>query len=280
MKFPVNSASEIYFGNTSINEVYLGSNKIWPMTPAFSPTDISGLLLWLDASDSSTLYDATSGGSLVAADGTIGRWEDKSGNNRHATQSTIASRPIRKTSIQAGKDVVRFDGSNDFFNISSLNGLANSYTFFGVAKRASVNSNFCFAGVAQAGGSNYFPAFARIRASENTYVLAANGGAPEEDNHSTYSTSNAFGSTSWFQATQMSSPSSASLRLNETSLSPLATSNAGQSNNFTAIGMSGGDAGVQGFTNSDFAEILYYNSVLSNENIQLVESYLKNKWSI
>lgn len=77
---------------------------------AFSPLDLSPSL-WLDASDSSTLFDATSGGSLVAADGAIARWQDKSGNGNHATQSTFGNRPIRKVANQNGLDAVRFEGS-------------------------------------------------------------------------------------------------------------------------------------------------------------------------
>jgi hypothetical protein len=83
----------------------------WPR--AFvDPASVSGLQLWLDASDASTLYDATSGGSLVAADGAVARWEDKSGNARHATQATAGKRPVRKTSIQNSKDVLRFTAAN------------------------------------------------------------------------------------------------------------------------------------------------------------------------
>ena len=82
------------------------------------PSSIAGLELWLDASDSSTLYDATSGGSLVTADGEVARWEDKSGNNRHATQSTSSGRPIRRVSVQGGKDALDFDGWDDALNLS------------------------------------------------------------------------------------------------------------------------------------------------------------------
>lgn len=71
----------------------------------FSPLSLSPAL-WLDASDASTLYDAATGGNLVAADGTIARWEDKSSNGRHATQATSGSRPIRKTAQQNGLDAV------------------------------------------------------------------------------------------------------------------------------------------------------------------------------
>jgi hypothetical protein len=86
---------------------------------SIAPNAVSGLLMWLDASDASTLYDATSGGSLVSANGGIARWEDKSGNARHALQSSSSQRPLRKSGIIGGKDVVRFDGSNDILNLNN-----------------------------------------------------------------------------------------------------------------------------------------------------------------
>lgn len=83
--------------------------SIWPVP---SPAAISGLQLWIDASDSSTLYDATTGGSLVAADGTVARWEDKSGNARHFTQATSNVRPVRKTNVKNSLDAIAF--TNDW----------------------------------------------------------------------------------------------------------------------------------------------------------------------
>jgi hypothetical protein len=123
----------VYLGGSVVDKLYLGSNAVYtavspPDAPTnvaitveddFAPSDITGLQLWLDASDASTLYDATTGGSLVAADGGVARWEDKSGNARHMTQGTAGSRPARKTSIQGGLDVLRFDGSNDFLSVPS-----------------------------------------------------------------------------------------------------------------------------------------------------------------
>ena len=77
-------------------------------TPADTTT-----ALWLDGADSATVFDAVSGGSTPAADGAIYRLEDKSGNGRHATQSTLTNCPIRKVASQNGLDSVLFDGSND-----------------------------------------------------------------------------------------------------------------------------------------------------------------------
>jgi hypothetical protein len=74
----------------------------------FSPLSLSPAL-WLDASDASTLFDATTGGSLVAADGAVARWEDKSGNARHATQATLSLRPER-----SGDALLFSDGQKGF----------------------------------------------------------------------------------------------------------------------------------------------------------------------
>jgi len=65
--------------------------QLW--TPAELGSDLA---LWLDATDTNTLFDATSGGNVVADNGAVARWEDKSGNGRHATQDTAANRPTYK----------------------------------------------------------------------------------------------------------------------------------------------------------------------------------------
>lgn len=49
--------------------------------------------LWLDASDSATLFAADTGSTPATVGGTVGRWEDKSGNARHVSQATSANRP-------------------------------------------------------------------------------------------------------------------------------------------------------------------------------------------
>jgi hypothetical protein len=105
---------------------------------SWTPAQIS-TALWLDAADSSTLFDATSGGSLVAADGAIARWEDKSGNTRHFTQATSGSRPQRKTAIQNARDVLRLDGTADFLE-QAFSAWGTSYSVVLVGKPTSVAS--------------------------------------------------------------------------------------------------------------------------------------------
>jgi hypothetical protein len=97
------------------------------------PSGPSSVKLWLDASDASTLYDATTGGSLVTAGNTVARWEDKSGNANHVTQSTANNRPTRLAADLNGLDGLDFDGTNDSLDTATAVGNA-PLTVFVVAK--------------------------------------------------------------------------------------------------------------------------------------------------
>lgn len=116
---------------------------------SWTPADIA-TAIWLDASDASTLYDATTGGSLVAADGAVARWEDKSGNARHFTQSTSGRRPMRKTAVQNALDIVRFDGTDDSMRLlTGLSGMIQNVSGATVAavlshRTTPTSSRVCF----------------------------------------------------------------------------------------------------------------------------------------
>lgn len=74
--------------------------------------EVQGCKLALDAGRPS-MYDATSGGSLVSADGAIARWEDQSGNGNHLTQATSSYRPALKVSEANGYGAASFDGGDE-----------------------------------------------------------------------------------------------------------------------------------------------------------------------
>jgi hypothetical protein len=97
----------------------------------WAPTDLTGLQCWLDASDSTTLFDSLTGGSLPANGGGIGRWEDKSGNGYHAddlvNNSVVkidTARPTRVVAAQNNRDVINF-ASQGFDHLSSAPMLRN-----------------------------------------------------------------------------------------------------------------------------------------------------------
>lgn len=98
--------------------------------------EIQGCQIALDASIPSSLFDATSGGSLVAANGSVARWEDLSGNGRHVTQSSSTIRPLRRVANQGGLDAVEFDGSDDrLINASISVALPTTSMAFGKATK-------------------------------------------------------------------------------------------------------------------------------------------------
>ena len=71
-----------------------------PLDTRFSPKNISGLALWLDATDSaSTVIDTG-----------VTTWKDKSGNGRDFTQTTGANQPTLTT--LNGKTALSFNGSS------------------------------------------------------------------------------------------------------------------------------------------------------------------------
>lgn len=77
---------------------------------AWTPAQLSGLALWLDAADPNTI---TLNGS------TVSQWRDKSGNSRHANQATATSQPAYTTAGLNGRNVLTFDGTNDLFELAS-----------------------------------------------------------------------------------------------------------------------------------------------------------------
>lgn len=87
-------------------------------SPFFSPTQISGCQLWLDAADSSTL-------TLTAS--TVTTWRDKSGNGRNAT-APIA--PTLVQGIQNKLPAIYFNGASYF--TGSLTNTTNQQSFFAV----------------------------------------------------------------------------------------------------------------------------------------------------
>ena len=259
------------------------------VTPvAFSPSFISGLQAWYDASDASTLYDATSGGSLVAADGGVARWEDKSGNSRHATQATSASRPLRKASVQGGKDVLRFDGSNDFLTSSDFLDLSlsgDAITAFAVVKRQTTGAYHAILSKFDSTGSastedGWTFRFTDTNKIGATFVKDASLTTKVSDSTVSASSFTLFG----FKAVAGSLTTSIVLYRQGAILASSVTSSSVQTMDNTTYPV---QIGIELFRGSlyyaysgDIAEIIIYNSALSDADRSSVESYLTTKWGI
>jgi hypothetical protein len=72
-----------------------------------------------------------------AGNGFVTTWYDQSGNARSATQSTAANQPqivsAGSVVLKNSKPSVNFDGTNDFFSLSSNIATSTNYSFFSAA---------------------------------------------------------------------------------------------------------------------------------------------------
>lgn len=241
-------------------------------TSVFSPLSLSPSL-WLDASDASTLYDAISGGNLVAANGLVARWQDKSGNSKHATQGTPSKQPMRKIAVKAGLDAIRLDGTADTMQVSMItlptfisvfvvqSCVGNPHKFFMEQSDAVdlVKSGFWFNGVENT-------SWGMRRISPDSYHFGAS-----------FSGVNWTG-TGWSLAEFLYNGVGTTYK-NGVFNSNITYIGTAVRNENTTDNLNIGSRGQSSlFLNGDLGEILIYPSALSSANRASVEAYLMAKW--
>lgn len=247
-----------------------------------SPSEFANLTGWWDASDASTLYDATTGGSVVAADGQVQRWQDKSGNGRHFIKD-VNDGPTRKTSIRNSRDVIRFDGTQNYFKsdgwaMGSI-GASSGFTVFVALNAASISTNFStpylFDNVVLLSDEyNSFAGF-YFRSSGSVGVALYD---PTERSVSSSYTAN-----TWAVISFTYTGSEIQIRVNGTGLgSQSAASN--PSNWLTSDTLYPVNLGQMAFYNNffdgDLGELVTYNASLPTADREAVETYLMNKWGV
>jgi hypothetical protein len=92
----------------------------------FDPRSLSGLAVWLDGKDNSSVLNSISPDTPATTTQTVRRWLDRSGGANNADQETGTNQPI----YQSG-GLLDFDGTNDRLSLSNL-GLARNKTFLAV----------------------------------------------------------------------------------------------------------------------------------------------------
>lgn len=227
---------------------------------AFTPADLPNLALWLDSSDTSTLWQQHDGTVQALSNGdVIGRWDDKSGNDYHVLQSTTSLKPLKQASG------IKFDGSDDRLEktgVTTINNDDMTYFFVGEAQtsgngltlilgtliletRIYTDGDF---GILRGDGANWdlFDTTSAPGIGPNIYVARMNGSAVDIFING--------GSDEIAGTSARASTASATIR----------------------IGYRDGGTRHDGHEN----EHILYNAALSDENIAQVTQYLASKWGI
>lgn len=225
----------------------------------FHPEEISGLSLWYDPQDASTITE--SGGK-------ISQMDDKSSNGYDATQGTGANQPSYMT--VGGIDSVVFDRSNSNYMVADAAAslCLSPYTIFMVGEAVSHVLQF-------------FCSFHLTNSNRNLFGLTAGGSARWVmfDTTSFYNIADAEDYIDQrLVVTVLVNNSSATCYTNlDEQLSPAASLPI-TANRFS-LGMEW-DASPSDFWDGTFQQLLIYNRILSNNERQMVTQWLIRKLNI
>jgi hypothetical protein len=205
------------------------------------------------------------------------QWDDLSGNGRHATQGTAANQPVIVANALNGRQVRRFDGSNDSLVFPSgfmpINDSARTVYVVGKQRisTSGLRSLFCYGGTTDLSRWNI-----RFNTNELNIECAnrlASGGAVANptDFHilgCLHSGGSLSAGASMFIDGQIRS-----LSFSGAATGLLVTTDTNQGIGFRR-------AVPDSFFNGDIAEILVFQSILSTENRRRIEGYLSSKYNI
>ena len=241
----------------------------------FNPSRITGLDLWLDAADGDTLFDATSGGNFVRTNGSaVKRWEDKSGNLKHATEATAA--PILSVAEKNGFNALNF-ATSKYLTCSFTSKTFTAQTVFLVLKFSTSADSFGRAFTQSILNDNdyaisghYIPA---LRNATNNQISSYAGVAARSPVSATNAT--------WYIARARHSGSALTTKLNATEGASFShTLNRG----FTIYRIGSGYIAPVGaasaFWNSLISEVIVYDKSLTDSQSDLVTNYLNSKWAV
>lgn len=239
---------------------------------AFTPRSISGLALWLDASDGATLFQNSDGTvPATASSDPVGYWGDKSGNGRHAVQATAGSRPTISATAQGGRKNLSFVQKHLIGSFSPE--LASTdYTVAAVVQTntGANNNQRVFSTAASTG--NDFGSGRVIPILNNAQVVGglsayANANVSPVTGFATYGifTGVLGGGTVRNSINRGRGQSVAATQTTATAK--------------YGVGTDGHHGGTALFTGS-IAELLYYSRALSDSEVRRIETYLSNRWGI
>lgn len=254
------------------------STAFGSQTPTlFSPTQISGCQLWLDAA---TTFSGFSNGQ------TISSWTDKSAN---AFSGTAANSPTVRTNVQNGLPIVRFNGTNQYIDFGNILNLGtNALSIFAVTKFVQPPSTIDFGGWI-VGKTSYRGNYGRWGLGYDAFYTTGIMAYFEESNSTVVQPSFVFDPSTKFNiySSQTNRTSYARVYQNGTlgaqsNISLTATNLSNTDRLYVATyGNSNGTAPLSTYNlNGDIGEILVYFANISDTQRQQIEGYLAWKWGL
>lgn len=224
----------------------------------WTPSEISGLYLWLDAEQG--LYQDVGGATPAINDSDlIALWQDQSGNNRHVSQETEDKRPLLKLDIKNGLPVVRFDGSDDFLQ-ATVAADASKTLFIVTRSLSGSGSNRACIGYDDIASFYWNPGDGAGWLWWEPVINC--GGTITAWNVLAFKLTSAASFTTYLNGVQVDTDNPADEITTSTTLTLAARTST------TAFG------------DVDIAEVIIYDSALSDSDRALVDSYLSTKWAI
>lgn len=229
---------------------------------AFVPTDITGLDLWLDAADTSTISETSN---------VVTQWRDKSGNDHHANPYVGGNEPDTGTRTYNERNVVDFTTPTEVLDVlyPALNHIsrADNTVIIVMASDNTSQSGYALGGETSSGADRYIlgAQSGRIRAW-NGYSVTSWIESPFSDlnPHIISLNKNTTESYGYFDGVLMDNSPKPSLFNDDLGNLTIGAVNAAGSND------------LDGW----IGEILIYDSVLTAAQLQQIYDYLALKWGI
>jgi len=240
-----------------------------PVTAVSSPLDISGCVGWWDSSDLSSMKQNSDGTGSVAAGDPVGYWADKSTTGAHVTGSGTARPTLSATGFNSRQALV--------FNGSTTNLSRASYT--------ATNSLSGLTRIAVcAHTTNTTGALSRVFDGGSDFFLFMNGSARSYVSNGTSHVSFLISGSNVLPAglyadvysnSAISLYSSGAAIVGTVSGTIPATTGGG-----TPSIHIGSNVGANFFWNGPIAEYIIFNRALSRSELARVEAYLAQRWGI
>ncbi len=231
----------------------------------------SGLRLWLDGADTSTLFQTNGTTTPATTSGQpVMRWTDKSGQGAYASQGT-ASAAATLTTVN-GKVAPSFDGSADWLGLNTAAALpsgTSTSTEFVVAASSEADPSSSSYRVAWGHGTNSAGQLRQVWKDAGVSASAA-----DANNYTGFVTGRAWSGTPLVAVAQFDA---ATVRM-WTAGSTTGSSASYAFSTGTAEARVGNKVGGGEFWHGPVPEVIVFNTTLTSTQRRQVEEYLARKW--